>query len=247
MNRAASRTLALAALIITAAVLLTAGIFVQRASARGNVGAPIGQAAPAGHTIKVAGHGEVSLAPDRATVTLGVQSKDTDAQSALSSNNSKMTAIIAAVQGQGVQASHVQTSNLSIWYDSQHNEVTVSHDITVRLDDVNKTGPVIDAAVGAGANTTWGVDFGIKDLSAARSQALQAAVADARKRADSLAAALGVTVSGVGAVEEATFTNPVPIRYSGVAAPAPAPAPSTPVQTGQLQVTADINVVYTFG
>jgi uncharacterized protein YggE len=182
--------------------------------------------------------------PDQATITLGVDTRASDAQSALSDNSSKMNAVITAVQGQGVPASHVQTSNLSIYYDSERNVYVASHQITAKLDDVNRVGQVLDAAVGAGANNTWGVGFGLKDPSAARAQALTQAVADARKRANAMASALGVTISGVGSASEATY-QVTPVTY---AAPSQAAAGApTPVQPGQLTVTADINVVFTFG
>jgi len=242
-KRAVPIAAALGLVLIMAAVLLLA----QGASARGNVGAPLKQASSTGHTVTVAGHGEIIVAPDNATITLGVQTRSADAQTALSDNSTKMSAVIGAVEGQGVPASHIQTSNFSIWYDSQQNVDNVTHEVTVKLDDVNKVGAVIDAGVAAGANSSWGVVFGIKDLATVHAQALQAAVSDARTRADTMAAALGVSITGVGSASEVSFGNPVPVPYYAAPAGVPAAAPPTPVQLGQLRVSADISVVYTFG
>jgi uncharacterized protein YggE len=232
--------------LVVAGVIAAIGALVvisHPAAARGNVVSPL-KAASTSHTVSVGGHGELSVPPDQATITLGVDTRASDAQSALSDNSSKMNAVITAVQGQGVPASHVQTSNLSIYYDSERNVYVASHQITAKLDDVNRVGQVLDAAVGAGANNTWGVGFGLKDPSAARAQALTQAVADARKRANAMASALGVTISGVGSASEATY-QVTPVTY---AAPSQAAAGApTPVQPGQLTVTADINVVFTFG
>ncbi len=214
-------------------------------SARGNVGTPV-KAGTTNHTLTVAGHGEARVPPDEATMTLGVESKGQDAQTALSDNASKMNAVVQAVKAQGVPSNHIQTSQLSIWYDSEHNVYIATHQITVHIDNVDKTGQVLDAAVGAGANNSWGVNFGLKDPSAARGEALKAAVADARKRASSMASALGVTITGVGSASEATYqyVPPEPIAATGVRGVAPAP---TPVQPGELTVTGDISVVFTFG
>lgn len=239
------RFVAYTAGIVAVLVLIAVLVIVPAASARGNVGAPV-KAGATNHTITVGGHGEVSVPPDEATMTLGVESKANTAQAALSDNSSKLSAVIAAVESQGVPASHIQTSDLSIWYDSERNTYTASHQITVRIDNVDKVGQVLDAAVGAGANNSWGVGFGLKDPSAAHAQALQKAVSDARTRANGMATALGVSITGVGSAEEPSYQS-TPVRY-GVAAGAPAPAGApTPVQPGQLTVTADINVVYTFG
>lgn len=232
-------------LMLAACAALAALVLVQAASARSNVGSPVRQGAT-GHTITVAGHGEIQMAPDMATITVGVQNHDSNAQTALSSNASKMNAVIAAVEAQGVPASHVQTSDLSLWFDSQKDQYVVNHSLTVRSDTPANVGPILDAAVAAGANMSWGVSFGLKDQNAAEAQALSVAVAHAHTRAQAIASALGVSISGVGSASEATYNvvNPLTVHARAAAA---APSNATPVQTGQLTVTADLNVVYTFG
>jgi uncharacterized protein YggE len=179
-----------------------------------------------------------------ANITLGVDTKGASAQDALSANGAKMSAVIAAVEGQSVPASHIQTSNLSIYYDSQAGQYVASHQVDVRIDNTGKVGAVLDAAVAAGANNSWGVSFGLQDPSQAQAAALQNAVADARKHADAIASKLQVNITGVGSASEASYYSP-PIKYAGAAA-APGVAAPTPVQPGQLDVTADVSVVYTF-
>jgi uncharacterized protein len=230
---------------VVAAALLAAGgtLVAQTAGARSNVGAPV-KAPATGHTITVSGDGSATVTPDMATVTLGVETKGEDAQSALHSNATKMTAVIAAIKAQGIPDNKIQTSNLSLYQDSQNSLFVADNSVTVEIDAINNVGQVIDAAVDAGANNSWGVSFGLKDDSAARAQALQAAVAEARKHADSIATGLGVSVSGVGSASEVSYSNPVPFRNAPVAA---AVGASTPVQPGELQITATVQVVYTFG
>lgn len=225
------------------AVTATWFLAARAASARGNVGAPVRQTT-ANHTVSVGGHGEVAVPPDMATITLGVETKGDDAATALSEAASKMAAVISAVEAQDVPAAHIQTTNLSVYYDTQGGTYVADHEVTVQLDGTSKVGAVLDAAVAAGANNSWGVSFGLKDPAAARAQALQAAITDARSRADAMATALGVSITGVGAASEASYSTP-PIE-PGVRAAA-APSASTPVQPGELTVTADVNVIYTFG
>ena len=123
--------------------------------------------------------------------------------------------------------------------------ITASHQLTITLDSINLAGPVLDAAVGAGADSSWGVEFGLKDASAQRSQALTAAIADARKKADAMATALGVSVTGVGSASESSYSPP--IQYGGVVPASGASAAPTQIQPGQLTISADVTVVYTFG
>lgn len=238
-NRILATVLGLA---LIAALSLSMG---QRAFARGNSGAVGNQTSPANHTISVSGHGDATATPDKATITVGVQTKGIDAQAALASNSTKLNAVVDAIEGQGVAADHIKTSDLSLYLDSQSSTYQASHQLTVTLDSVSKVGPVLDAAVGAGANNSWGVEFSLKDSSAQRSQALTAAVADARKKADAMAAALGVSVTSVGSASEASFSPPIP--YAGVARAPNAASSATQVQPGQLNISADVSVVYNFG
>jgi|SRR5579884_38954 len=227
--------------LVTLLVIAGAVALAPEVVARSTVGA-VAKAGATNHTISVVGHGTVQVAPDMATVTLGVETKGDDAATALSNNATRMNAVIAAAEAQGVTADHIQTSDLSLYYDDQHETYVASHQITVTIDAIGNVGQVIDAAVGAGANNSWGVSFGLKDESAARVQALQAAVGNAQKRAQAIATALGVSISGVGSAAEASYTVTPPVE-----APAAGVASSTPVEPGQLTVTADVNVVYTFG
>jgi uncharacterized protein YggE len=220
-------------------------VMTQNASARINAGAPAKQSSTA-HLISVGGHGEVSVAPDMATLTIGVQSKGQDANEALARNATAQNAVIAAVEAQGVPASHIQTTNLSLYFDSQGDNYIADHELTIRIDAVSRVGAILDAAVGAGANNSWGVGFGLKDQSAARAQALQAAVKDARSRADAMASGLGVSVTGVASASEASYNVQYPQPYAAASrAAAPGGAP-TPVQPGELTITADVNVSFTF-
>lgn len=234
---------ALLALVVTLAVSLAIG---ERAFARDNAAAPASQSSSSAHTISVAGHGDSAATPDMATIMVGVQTKASDAQAALASNSTRLNAVVAAIQGQGVAADHLKTSDLSLYLDSQTNQYQASHQLTVSLDSVGKVGSVLDAAVGAGANNSWGVSFGLKDASSERSQALTSAIADARKRANAMAAALGVSVTGVGSASEASYSAP-PIQYGAAARAPSAASAATEVQPGQLTVSADVSVVYTFG
>lgn len=234
--------------IVAATVLIAGSGFAwsaRGASARGNASASSATGAT-NHTVNVSGHGEVSVAPDMALLTVGVQTKGTDAESALSANSTRTQAVITAVEGEGLASDHIQTGSISLWYDSEHNVYYASHQLTLRVTTISKVGEILDAAVHAGANNSWGVSFGLKDSSSARSQALRAAVGDARKRADSISSALGVSITGVGSASEASFNGPIYSTDTRNAAPA-APAPSTQIQPGQLTVSADISVTYTFG
>jgi uncharacterized protein YggE len=238
------RAAALLAAAVIVAALAGAAFLTRGAAARSDVNAPARATTPA-HTISVSGHGDVMVAPDMALITFGVQTRAEDAATASTNNASRMSAVIQAVEAQGVAADRIQTTNISLYFDQQRNEYVSEHDITVRIDSIGKAGAIIDAAVAAGANNSWGISFGLKNPSAARASALQAAVADGRTHADAIAGALGVTISGVSSASEPSYSGPV-YETSGPRAAA-APSVPTPVQPGQLDISADVSLVYTFG
>jgi uncharacterized protein YggE len=245
MNRLRMKHRVLAGILVLSSITVVSISMGQHAFARTGTGAVAKQTSPTNHTISVSGHGDAMAIPDMATLTIGVQTKGIDAQSALSSNATKLNAVVAAIENEGVTADHIKTSDLNLYLDSQSNTYQASHDLTVTLDNVAKVGTVLDASVAAGANNSWGVDFGLKDPSAQQAQALTLAIANARKRADAMAAALGVSVTGVGSASDVAYSSP--IQYAGVARAASAPSSATQVQPGQLTTSADVNVVYTFG
>ena len=76
----------------------------------------------------------------------------------------------------------------------------VTNTLTVTLDDVNRTGEIIDIAVANGINQADSIQFMLSDAQAQalRSEALKKAVANARSDADTVAGALGVNITGIG-------------------------------------------------
>jgi uncharacterized protein YggE len=197
--------------------------------------------------IQVTGTGQVSARPDEAIVSAGVQTRATTAQTAQSENNQTMQAVIAAIKGLKIPDKDVQTTGVALYpVTDDKGDVTgynASNTVTVTVENVDQAGAVLDAAVRAGANNAGNVRFALKNQSGLRNQALAAAAADARSKADALAAALGLKITGVSSVVEGSTSAPI-YRVPQVAAAAA--APSVPIEPGQLQVTADVTIVFSY-
>jgi hypothetical protein len=110
--------------------------------------------------------------------------------------------------------------------------------VQVTMDDLARISNVIDAATQAGANEVGGVQFTLRDQDAVRAEALRRAAARARSDADVLAAALGLKVVRVLSVE-VNGAPRVPMMRTMNMATAAAKA-ETPVESGTLEVTADL-------
>ena len=204
------------------------------------------------HTLSVSGTGIVTVKPDTADVTLGVTTQRDTAAAAAGDAANVMDAVIKAIKALGVEDKDIQTSTLSLdgVYDYNSNPARLTgyqavNQVTVTVRDLTKTGAVIDAATGAGATDVNNITFRLDDQTAAEASAREQAVLSARAKADTMAKAAGVTITGVISIAEDSAPVPTPVYFdsakaSGVAADQ---AP-TPVQGGTIDLTVTVSIVY---
>lgn len=162
-----------------------------------------------GTKLSVSGNGTVLVESDLAIVTVGVREASADVLVAQATVNEKIAAIKQALLDAGVQETEINTDSINIYanYDySDNTEVivgyTANNSLSVRTTDIDNVGALIDAAFAAGANTLDNVQFTVQDDSEAREQALTKAVEDARRKADVLAAAVGMQVTAIESIAE---------------------------------------------
>ena len=200
--------------------------------------APAAAQTQAPRVITMGGHGEVRATPDTAMLSAGVSTNAPTAAAALSANNNRMQAVMAAIKKLGVSDKDIRTSNFSVspQYANSNNEAPritgyqASNQVEVRLEDVNKLGAALDALVAAGANQMHGVSFLIRDDAALLSQARTAAVAEARAKAETFAKAAGVSLGAILSISEEGAPTPRPLY--AMAAPM-AMAKVVPVAMGE--------------
>jgi len=197
-------------------------------------------------TISVSGQGQVAVTPDMATITLGVESSGTDLVATQGDNATRTQATIDRLKGLGIDAKDLQTTgyNVQPQYDKDQKLTgyRIANTVRVTVRDLAKLGSTIDAAVAAGANRVYGIGFDVSNKADALKGARQAAVADARQKADLYAQLTNTTLGGVLTLSETVATP----DYR-TAAPAAAPASgasTTPIETGQGSITITVSVVY---
>lgn len=200
-------------------------------------------------TITVVGEGTVSIEPDTAQATIGVQVSNRNLSEATSEAQQKMEAILTALQGQGVAAEDIQTTNFNIFVErvvgpdgmpTDELLYHVNNDVQVTVRDLNSIGPVLEAAIGAGANNIYGVSFSIDDPTTAKAQAQEEAVASAATKAQELATLANVQLGEVIRISEINLDRGViPLM-----ARADAVGGAGPIVPGQLEVLLQLEVVY---
>ena len=203
-------------------------------------------------TITVSGTGRASVQPDLADLRLGVTITAPTVESARSANSSTLAAVIAGLKAIGIEDRDVQTSIVSVspQYDYSREGApprlagyTFSNLVAAVVRDIERVGEAIDAALNAGATNIDHIAFRVADQSAAERQAREAAVADARVKAETFAAAAGVQLGGVAAIVESgapiPYPGPVVERMAFAANDA-----STPIEPGANEVTATVTIAY---
>ena len=204
--------------------------------------------------ITASGRGEVRLAPDYAYVPIGVTTQSPSAVQTASQNAAKVAAVTSALHALGLTDQQVVTSgyNLTQTYEYPKNQPprvngfsarnTIRAEVR-RLDDIGK---VIDAAINAGATDIASIQFLASSTDAARRTALSSAVEQARNDAEVMARAAGGRLGRLISVSSGGVSQPIAIRgasmetvqLSGAVMAGGYAVPPTPINPGELNVTA---------
>ena len=181
--------------------------------------------------IVVTGEGSVSVRPDHAQIRSGVTVQTKTVKEGVDANSKLMAAIIASLKDVGIADKDIQTSRFSIQpvYSPQEPRTelklsgySVSNEINVTIREIGRIGDVLDRVVAVGATDVGPVTFLISDAWKALDQAREAAIADARRKAEVYAKAAGLQLGRVEWItEEPGSGPPVPMMTLAQAAPVP--------------------------
>lgn len=204
-------------------------------------------------TIVVSGTGRVAVDPDVAELRLGVSIARPTVEGARAAAAEAMTAILAAVLAAGVERRDVRTTLLAVQprYDYRDGVAPVltgydlNNVVEITVRDLSILGAVIDGSLSAGATSLDGLAFRVDDPRDAERAARTAAVAEARARAEVLAEAAGVVISGVSDLVEggplSSWPQPKAARMA-LAADA-----GTPVEAGTTEIAVTVTVTFRLG
>lgn len=160
--------------------------------------------------IIVTGEGRVTVQPDIAQITLGVDVTNASASAAQQAAASQMDSVVSKLKQEGIADKDIRTVsyNLTPEYDYSNRSTPTLKDyratnlVSVTVRDISKVGPVMDAVAGAGATRIQGISFSVSDPTAATTQGRDEAMKNAKAKADQLAKTAGVTVGAPISIEE---------------------------------------------
>ena len=201
-------------------------------------------------TVSVSAQGRASAAPDRASISTGVQTEADTAREAMSRNTAAMTKLIDGLKALGIAPKDIQTTAIQVnpRYTSPRdgkppvvNGYMALNQVRITVTDIKKIGEVLDGALTLGANQMGGIAFEVSTAETLKDEARKAAMINARRRAELYAAAAGVTLGPVLTIaEDVRMADPG--LYQGRARAMSASA--VPVEAGAIDLEATVHVTW---
>lgn len=202
--------------------------------------------------LKVSGEGTISVAPDQVSLTIGVITEKKSLQEAQAENAMIISNVLTAMLQLGIPKENIQTIvyRIDTLYDYRDGVqifrgYSVTHLFQVKIDDIEKTGLVVDHAVSQGANSVSNIEFTVAHPEAYYNEALKLALQNAYLKALTLTSQLTVNLNPIPyKIEEISKRTSPPVPYSLTLM---AKAEATPIQPGEITISATIIVDYFYG
>ncbi|MSS72378.1 MAG: DUF541 domain-containing protein [Candidatus Latescibacteria bacterium] len=204
-------------------------------------------------TITVAGEGRVSVRPDVARANVGVVVTAPKVKDAVGKSRTLMVAVLAALRKVGVAEKDILTTNYSIYHEQPppkeegtkgsaggKGRYNVTNMVQVTIRDIEKMDAVLDAVTEAGVNQVWGITFEVDNPDSAATKAREAAVVQARAKAEALARAGGVRLGPVLSISEDGGGRPMPMMRMAMKEQ----SDSGPISVGEMTFSAQVQMVY---
>jgi len=209
------------------------------------------------HTISVTGSATTTVKPDKVILSLGVQTTNNTAKTALDSNSKSMNTVLEALLAAGVKRNETSTSSFNVSpnynYSQGRNIITgftVTNSLQIESSKIANVSEWLDTAISAGTNTVNSIDFTQSDkkLGEIKNGLIKLAIDDARTQANFAASALGLKVMGVRSITMNEFAStPQPMPFALQKLSVPAPTGGTPIISGQQQVSENVSVTFLVG
>lgn len=205
-------------------------------------------------TITVSGTGTVTVTPDIAQISLGVQTFAASTKTAQAENTKTVNGVIEVLENAGVEEKNIATSGLDIYANYDYSEsgsgtltgYTVTTTLRVSNLNVSDVGNLIDVATDAGVNQVNGISYSYSDSVTAYDQAIEAALDRASEKAQKIADKEGKTLAGIRTIQENGATYDSPVDSGQYASAEDSSGSSMNVLAGEADVTATVTVTYYF-
>lgn len=208
-------------------------------------------------TISTQGQATVKADPDLAVVYASVETLADSADESRDENSKIMDRVYAELYKVGIAREDVETENFNIyeefeWTGEGRNSLgfKTAHNLKIKTEQFDDVGEIVDAVIKGGATRINYINFELSDEreKELKKQALTLASGDAKEKAESMATGLGAKLGSLVSVSDAGYYyNPYPMfraEAGAMDAMAVKEAVATQISPGELEVRADVSVVY---
>ncbi len=201
--------------------------------------------------VSVTGEAKSAQTNQIASFSAGVDAVNENKDTAVKEVNSKVEAMIKAVKDFGIKDADIKTQNLSIYQNeesywdngvqkSRKGQWRVSNSIEITLRQIDQAAKLADLLTNSGANNVYGPNFRLDDTSDAEKGLFDAAMADAREKAELIAKSSGRKLGKVISVTEGGATNNIYPQYLK----GDMGGGGAPIEPGSSTVYKNLNVVF---
>lgn len=215
------------------------------------------QDVPKGKHINVSAMGKIEADPDVAYLTLGISEQAETAKEASELCNSTMQNIYDTLEKLGVEKGKIKTVGyyMNPMQNWESDPPTIyayraENQIEITVNDIDRAGEVLAAALDAGANTVSDVRFDVLDKTEAYREALSKAVKSAQDKAKVMAEAAGVSVDEIpvmlteGQLNDYSYMIRNNYSFNMVEAVTKDAAGAVPLSGNRIEITAYVEAVY---
>ena len=197
--------------------------------------------------IVTSGDAVVRRTPDRAFVTIAIETRARNPRDAQKQNADAATQVQQRLSLAKLVPYAIRTLGYNLEQEFEvvpagriPRDYVARNSIEVRIDDLSRVGELIDTVVRGGATTIASVRFEIQNRAAAEQEALRLAVADARSRAEAAATGAGLIVDRVLRIEDRREGIIIPQRPVMMAARSV--EATTPIEPGLIEIQAHVTL-----
>ncbi len=197
------------AVSVMALFLLSPAVFAAGAGETGAGEGRSGDAATQTTTITVLGAGSVIGVPDTAVFSVGVEVTGDSPEAVLAAIRARSESVLRALRALGIAEGDLQTTHYNVRTERRaprsedepaQTRYVGTTGLRINVSDLDNLDEVMSTATDAGATEIRGVSFGVSNAAQLHDEARLSALEDARRKAEGIAAAQGLQLSGIRSI-----------------------------------------------
>lgn len=206
-----------------------------------------------GEAFVVMGTGKVSVVPDIAKVTLGIEENGSSLKTVQDNVNKKSKTLTEDLKKIGVEDNNLKTISYNVSpeydYNSSPYKITgyrVSTSYEVKVTDFDIVNDVLTLATQSGANVVGSISFEVNEETQKEylQKAREEAVKLAKNKAEGLAKASGITLGKIINVSESEGYEPRPVMMYDKAVGMGGAPETTNIEAGETEIQVTVSLSY---